>query len=93
MNWVQKKPMLAIEIISYKNCPCNTLPDLWHTLHNSFNLAENRPVNTRFLNEIPQVNTINWPTFSKQEFRDIIAKYLLSSSPRLDHICHRKVTT
>jgi len=50
------------------------------------NLAENRPVNIHFLNEIPQVNIIDWSTFSKQEFRDTIAKYSLLSSFELDHI-------
>jgi len=51
--------------------------------------AENRLINIRFLNEIPQANTIDWLTFSKQEFRDAIAKYssLLSSGP--DHISWR----
>jgi len=86
MNWVQKKPMPAIETILYENYPCNTLLDLWHALHNSYNSAENKPVNICFLNEIPQTNTIDWPTFSKQEFRDAIAKCLLSSSPGPDYI-------
>jgi len=58
MNWVKKKSMPAIETISYENCPCNTLTDLWHALHNFYNSAENRPVNTYFLNKIPQADTI-----------------------------------
>jgi len=89
MNWVQKKSMLAIETISYENHPCNILTDLWHALHNSYNSAENRPVNVCFLNEIPQVDTIKWSIFSKQEFRNAIAKYSSLSSPGLDHISWR----
>jgi len=58
MSWVRKKSLPAIESISYENCPCNTLPDLWNTLHKSYNLAKNRPVNTRLLNELPQANSI-----------------------------------
>jgi len=37
MNWVQKKPLLAIETIAYENHLCNTLPDLWHAFHNFYN--------------------------------------------------------
>jgi len=93
MNWVQKKSMPAIKSISYKNCPCNTFPDLWHTLHNSYNSAANRPVNTRFLNEIPQATPIKWPAFSKQEFRDAIAKCSLSSALGPNHISWRHLKT
>jgi len=74
MSWVRKKSLPAIESISYKNHLCNTLLDLWNALHNSYNSAENRPVNTRFFNELLQVNVIEWPPFSNQEFRDVIAK-------------------
>ena len=58
MNWIKKKSLPAIKAISYENCLCNTLPDLWQALHNFYNLAKNRPINDCFLNEIPQANTI-----------------------------------
>jgi len=93
MNWVQKKLMLAIESISYENRPCNTFPDLWHALHNFYNSAENRPVNTRFLNKILQVGLIDWPNFSKQAFKDAIAKCSLSSAPGPDHISWKHLKT
>ena len=86
MNWIRKKFLPAIEAISYENRPCNTLPDLQHTLHNFYNSAEDRSINTYFLNKIPQASTIDWPTFSKQEFREAIAKCLLSSSPGSNYI-------
>jgi len=58
MSWVRKKSLSAIESISYENCSCNTLSDLWNALHKSYNSAENRLVNTRLLNELPQANGI-----------------------------------
>ena len=93
MNWVWKKLMPAIESILYENQPCNTLPDLWYALHNFYNSAENRPVDTHFLNEVPQANPIDWPAFSKQEFKDAIAKCSLLSVPELDHISWKHFKT
>ena len=89
MSWVRKKSLSAIESISYENRLCNTLPDLWNTLHKSYNLVENRLVNTRLLNELPQVDSIEWPPFSNQEFRDAIAKCSSSSTPGPDHVSWR----
>jgi len=51
MNWVKKKNLPTIESILYEGQLCNILPDLWHTLHSSYNSAENRPINASFLNE------------------------------------------
>jgi len=53
MNWVKKKFLLAIEAISYEGHPCNSLLDLWQALYESYNSAEDRPINDCFLNEIP----------------------------------------
>jgi len=89
MSWVRKKSLPAIESISYENRLCNTLPDLWNALHKSYNSAENRPVNTRLLNELPQADSLEWPPFSSQEFRDAIAKCSSSSTPGPDHILWR----
>jgi len=91
MNWVRKKSLLAIKSISYENCSCNTLPDLWNALHNSYNSAENRPVNTRFLNKLSQANVIEWLPFSNQEFKDAIAKYSSSSTPGPDYVLWRHI--
>jgi len=82
----KKKTLPAIESISFKNYLYNILPDLWYTLHSSYNLAENRPVNTGFLNELLRANTIDWPLFSNQEFKDVIAKCFSSFTLSLDHI-------
>ena len=86
INWVKKKNLPTIESILYEGQLCNTLPDLWHALYSSYNSAENRPINTSFLNKTPQANQTLWPPFSKQELKDAIAKCLSSSTPGLDHI-------
>jgi len=93
MNWVRKKLMPAIKSISYENQSYNTLSDLWYALHNSYNSAENRPVDTCFLNEVPQANPINWPAFSKQEFKDAIAKCSSSFVPGPNHISWKHLKT
>jgi len=89
MNWVKKKNLPIIESILYEGQSCNTLPDLWHALHSSYNSAKNRPINVSFLNETPQADQILWPPFSKQEFKDAIAKCLSSSTPSSDYISWR----
>ena len=61
----------------------------WHTLYSFYNSAENRPINVSFLNKISQADQIQWPSFSKQEFKDTIAKCSSSSTPGLDHIFWR----
>jgi len=53
MSWVKKRALPAIETITYEGQPCNTLPSLWNALHNSYNSAANRPVNTDILNHVP----------------------------------------
>jgi len=86
ISWVRKKSLPAIKSILYENHPCNTFSDLWNALHKSYNLAENKPVNTRFLNKLPQADGIEWPPFSNQEFIDAIAKCLSFSTPGPDHV-------
>ena len=89
MSQVRKKSLLAIKSILYENCLCNTLLNLQNVLHNSYNSAENRLVNTRFLNKLPQANGIEQPPFSNQEFKDAIAKCSSSSTSRPDHVLWR----
>jgi len=89
MNWVKRKTLPTIESILYEDQPCNMLPELWHALHSSYNSAENRPINVSFLNKIPQADQIQWLSFSKQEFKDAIAKCSSLSTPGPDHISWR----
>jgi len=89
MNWVKKKALPAVESIIYEGIPCNSLKSLWNTLHSSYNSAANWPINLAFLNELPKYDNIEWPPFSKQEFRDAIAKCSSTSTPGPDHILWR----
>ena len=89
MNQVKRKTLPTIESILYKDQLCNMLPELQHALHSSYNSAENRPINVSFLNKIPQADQIQWPSFSKQEFKDAIAKCSSSLTPGPDHIFWR----
>jgi len=89
MNWVRKKNLPAIEVIYHKGQPYNNLAALWNALHSSYNSAENRSINTRFLDGINQCDNIEWPPFIGQEFIDAIAKCSNTSSPSLDHVTWR----
>ena len=62
---------------------------LWNALHSSYNSAENRPINTRFLEGINQYSNIDWPPFISQEFTDAIAKCSNSSALDPDHVTWR----
>jgi len=89
MNWVKKKNLPAIEAIYHEEQPCNNLEALWNALYSLYNSADNRAINTRFLDGISQCNAIDWPPFTGQEFKDTIAKYSNSSSPGPDHVTWR----
>jgi len=86
MSWIKKKTLSSIETISYESQACNTLLSLWNALHCSYNSVADRPVNTNILNDIPQSNVIEWPPFSRQEFKDAIAKCSTSSMSGPDHV-------
>ena len=89
INWIRKKTLLAIKTIIFEDWLCNTLPKLWYILHSLYNSAENRPINTGFFNKIPQADTLKWPSFSNQEFRNIIAKCFSFSTPGPNYISWR----
>jgi len=57
------------------------LVDLWNALHKSFNSAQEREVNTHFLDEIPDKPTIQWKLFSRNKIIDTIKKCNNSSAP------------
>ena len=89
MNWVKKKTLSAIKSITFKGQPCNSLPSLWNALHSSYNSAENHTINTRFLSKVPQCKAFEWPSFSRQKFKDTIAKCSSFSTPGPDHVSWR----
>lgn len=89
MNQVKKKALPAIETITFEGQPCNDLNSLQDALHNSYNSAENHPIDYRFLSKIPQLNTFEWLLFTNQEFKDAIAKCSPFSTLGPDHISQR----
>ena len=89
MNWVKKKNLPAIEAIYHEEQPCNNLKALWNALHSLYNSADNRAINTRFLDGINQCNDIDWPPFTSQEFKEAIAKCSNASSLGPDHVTWR----
>ena len=89
MNWIKKKILLAIKTITFEGLLYNTLEVLWNTLHKLYNSAIDHTINPPFLEELPICSPIKWPCFTKQELRNIIAKYSLSSIPGPDHISWR----
>jgi len=86
MNWVQKKSLLAIKAISYQGSTCDSLDKLWDVLYQLYNSMVDCPINPKFLNKTPDCQTIDWPSFSKQELRDTAKKCLSLSTPGPDHI-------
>jgi len=86
MNWVKKRKLPAIETIKYNNQPCLTPESLWNALHNMFNTALHRQVNTEILNELNQKSSLSWGSFSRFEFLSAISKCADSSSPGPDRL-------
>ena len=52
MNWINKYKLPAIKAIKYDSHPCLSPDSLWKVLHNSFNTALNRQIDTNILSEI-----------------------------------------
>jgi len=42
-----------MEAIKFNGLSCNDLNDLWQALHQSYNSAQNKPINLQLLDEIP----------------------------------------
>ena len=82
INQVKKRNLPVVEAIKYNNCPCLEIYDLQNALYSIVNLAQDHYVNINILNEISDKSTNEWPLFSKEEFRKVIAKCNNSSTPR-----------
>ena len=59
---------------------------MWNALHSMFNTALHYQVNVKILNEIPEKLASPWPSFSKKEFRIVIANCNNSSVPGPDKL-------
>ena len=84
MNWVKRRKPPATEAIEYNNRPCLTPNSLWDTLHNTFNMALHRQVDTSILNEIDHKLSQVWIPFSRYEFESAIYKCSDNSTPGPD---------
>jgi len=86
MNWVKHKLLPVTKAIKHNGCPCTSNDMLWQALNNSYNSATDQQINQSILNKITTHELIEWPLFSKAEFRDTIAKCNNSSALGLDHV-------
>jgi len=64
ISWVKQRKLPAVEAIRYQGLPCNSLPDLWHALHSSYNAVANRSVQLSILDDVPCLVPQPWVSFS-----------------------------
>ena len=86
MNWINRRKLPAIKAIKYDGHPCLSSDSLWKALHDSFNTALNRQVDTNILSKIEHKATFFWSSFSKEEFKQVISKCNNLSSPGPDKL-------
>ncbi|RXW12760.1 hypothetical protein EST38_g13097 [Candolleomyces aberdarensis] len=89
MDWVKERKNPPCEAIQFNGEPCHDLGDLWDALHNTYNAALDRPVDTAILNELPKEPERAWPEFSLLELRQALEACLSRSAPWPDHIMWR----
>jgi len=70
INWIKKHKLPAIEALQFNRWLCIKLDDLWQALHLTFNSAQDYQINLCLLDEISMKSILEWPPFSKEEFRD-----------------------
>ena len=76
----------ATKAIKFNGLPCNHLDDLWNVLHQSYNSAQNCPIDPHILDEIPSCWWMEWPPFSITELKDAVNKCSSLSILGPDHI-------
>jgi len=86
INWVRKRNLPTVKAIKYNDCPCLEINDLWHTLHSTFNMAQDYYINIEILEEISDKTLEEWSSFSREEFMKAIAKCNNLSVPRPDKL-------
>jgi len=86
MNWVKKCKLPTTEALQYIKHSYTELEDLWQVLYQTFNSAQNHQVNLHILDEISLKPLLEWPNFSKEEFKNMIKKCNNSFTSRPDHI-------
>ena len=68
MNYIKKYKLPATEAIKFNRHSCNKLDDLWQVLYQSYNAAQDRPINLQLLDKILSHQQVEWPSFSKAKF-------------------------
>ena len=86
MNWIKKHKLPAVEAIQYEGHSYIKLEDLWNAFYKLFNSAQEREVDTYFLDEIPNKPTTEWNLFSKIKLIEVIKKCNNSSAPGLNKL-------
>jgi len=86
MNWVNKHKLPAIKAIKYNDQLCLTTNNLWNALHSIFNTALHHQVDINILDKIVDKSSSSWASFSKEEFKSIIANCSNSSTLGLDKL-------
>ena len=83
MSWVKQRKLPAVEAIWYQGLLCNSLSDLWHALHSSYNAA---------LDDVPCLAPQPWVSFSMLEISEALKACSNVSAPGPDHItwCYLK---
>ena len=89
MNWINKHKLPATEAIKYEGQLYLTPKSTWGVLHAIFNTTLHRQVNTEVLYELSPKPTINWVSFSKEEFRQALTKCNNSSVSGPDKLTWR----
>jgi len=78
-----------MEAIRYQGFPYNSLPDLWHAFHSSYNAAANRSVQLSILDDVPCLAPWSWVSFSMLEMSEALKACSNVSAPGPDHITWR----
>ena len=86
MNWVRKCNLLAIEAIKFNSLPYNHLNNLWDILYQSYNSAQNYPIDSHILDEIPLCHQTKQSPFYITKLKDTVNKCSSSSISGPDHV-------
>jgi len=86
MSWVKQHKLPVVEAIRYQGLPCNSLPDLWHALHSSYNAAANHPVQLSILDDVLCLVPWPWVSFFVPEISEALKACSNVSALGPDHI-------
>ena len=86
MEWTKQRKLPPCEAIQYNGQPCHAIGDLFDALHNTYNSANDRPVDLSALNPLPQMAQRDWVSFSELELKEALSACSSNSAPGPDHI-------